>query len=870
MLLANTKSQPLASHCALVGLLAARLLKTTYPSAPSSWSNTVKWAGFLHDIGKMDATFQEFLTSHSEENDGVHLTTKKHSWSEYPRHNEVSWLLLSWLSREQCSSWVKDELHFNAMAYAVFWHHAKPLRQEDWNTSTLLLNQHCAWVPASSTSQALNTLLDDILSAAGENKTPPFVANYPSLNQPTPSFKEHYSNGTLTIEKQNTALDAEAFRTAVRACLVGADRIVSALTPEELKAHLESKGASLSWDDFNEDIAPLNNSIASMLDTFKLQPANHVRNEQQHHAAVQLNLHATSVLQGPAGCGKTKIALEWMGFNPKQTFFFVPRVAIGSHLFNEFVDDYKLTNSIELYSGEYKERYDPVQGCRRTSLQGEELTSSIVITTIDQLCSLSLSHHKIDLLSRVMNSNVVFDEFHELLDIAGISLLFLEFMRLRATTEGSGVRTLLMSATPTPYLLDFFTNCENATLHPDVGFRKPLSQRVTRVPSFNTNDFVLKLGQYQMSGIHPFTQPNVVASGDIAVSNIVSVAQEATIKALSAEQPALTYHSKYTPNDKQTVLNRVLRLFGKQATAEQPALFAGPIVQASLNISTSTLHTDATTAENFLQRMGRVNRFGLLPSGTVVMYDCTTDNGVHHRVDNVLSKFNQKNRAQEWLDYCHANKLFTTLKLSDWYDHYWKFHTLPSTQAAYKNDAAKVLAASVKLFQDNAFEPIQYFPKKISVQTKQLSKRSLRGRSFYACPRKIIHSNGKETASWLFTSTSNAEDMYSDALTFLTYSPDFLSAASEYMKSSAPSTQVHRKGLSAALFAKGSPAINPKKASLWKQRAVSPDMPIILSFDKSHARPEERIYVEYNQVIIGVMLKTNWLSCFPTSHQLTN
>jgi CRISPR-associated endonuclease/helicase Cas3 len=470
-----------------------------------------------------------------------------------------------------------------------------------------------------------------------------------------------------------------------------------------------------------------------------------------------------------------------------------------------------------------------------------------------------------------MNSNVVFDEFHELLDIAGISLLFLEFMRLRATTEGSGVRTLLMSATPTPYLLDFFTDCENATLHPDVGFRKPLSQRVTHVPSFNTNDFVLKLGQYQMSGIHPFTQPNVVASGDIAVSNIVSVAQEATIKALSAEQPALTYHSKYTPNDKQTVLNRVLRLFGKHATAEQPALFAGPIVQASLNISTSTLHTDATTAENFLQRMGRVNRFGLLPSGTVVMYDCTTDNGVHHRVDNVLSKFNQKNRAQAWLDYCHANKLFTTLKLSDWYDHYWKFHTLPTTQASYKTDAAKVLAASVKLFQNNAFEPIQYFPKKISVQTKQLSKRSLRGRSFYACPRKIVYSNGKETSSsWLFTNASHAADMYSDGLTFLTYSPDFLSDASKYMKASEASTQAHRKGLSSTLFAKGSPATNPKKGSLWKQRAVSPDMPIILSFDKSHAHPEERIYVEYNQVIIGVMLKTNWLSCFPTSHQLTN
>ena len=82
----------------------------------------------------------------------------------------------------------------------------------------------------------------------------------------------------------------------------------------------------------------------------------------------------------------------------------------------------------------------------------------------------------------------------------------------------------------------------------------------------------------------------------------------------------ICFHSKFTPKDKSAILGRILRVFGSKSVVADEILIAGPIVQASLNITTRTMHTEMCHGENALQRVGRVNRFGEMDGAVVHFY----------------------------------------------------------------------------------------------------------------------------------------------------------------------------------------------------------------------------------------------------------
>lgn len=94
---ANTQLQQLEQHLFSVGFVARQLYLRFYPDK-SVQANAAFIAGCLHDIGKIDPSFQDWVVKDKNKSyiaeDGQHTDgPKKFSFENYPRHNEISVLL---------------------------------------------------------------------------------------------------------------------------------------------------------------------------------------------------------------------------------------------------------------------------------------------------------------------------------------------------------------------------------------------------------------------------------------------------------------------------------------------------------------------------------------------------------------------------------------------------------------------------------------------------------------------------------------------------------------------------------------------------------------------------------------------------------
>jgi len=408
---ANTQLQRLEQHLFSVGFVAQQLYFRFYPDKIAQ-AKAVFIAGCLHDIGKIDPSFQDWVIKDKSKSylpeDGQHIDgVKKFSFENHPRHNEISVLLYQLLDDKYLKA--LNGNNKKTIKHAIYWHHAKPFRPKggfetlgDVYKKIDAVSKGDAWsLVILKAVEVLNKVcdIDKIYSEDNESflsncyiKEPDieWVDYVESMNLPkykTYEPKERLSNfaGDVSVNAANNE---------IRACLITADRWVSSMSAHELASAIKHKMLTEFIDEKLESnqIIIESNLVSHIAECIKSFPDSE-QTKKQANVANQLaeNIKDVGVLAGAAGCGKTKIALEWAQLqNAQQIIWICPRVQICQGLFAELRNSdipYLPNATVELHTGEFK--------CTNTyeNITAEEdyFTGDVVITTIDQMLSSVIS-----------------------------------------------------------------------------------------------------------------------------------------------------------------------------------------------------------------------------------------------------------------------------------------------------------------------------------------------------------------------------------------------------------------------------------------------------------------------------------------------
>ncbi len=629
-ILANTQKQPLSQHLFAVGFLAHQLLIKLDINHPNL-AQAAFIAGFLHDIGKIDPQFQQWLhkkiAKKKEDvlpDDGVHIDTcvagyGKFTFEKHPRHNEISWLLAQSLLKNDETL---NNSQKNQIFHGIYWHHTRPFRREKMREHFDSARGIHKLFSKSLTGTTFDKVIDQMVAVLADTKKlaqdyqgedltqliPQWDYPFELTSADLPDYKT-YDHLADNIKEITQDISPNALNNLIRMAVISADRMVSRLPADELAEYLADGTLNRLLDNVMLEASSLGQAIESCLQGFDKRFPDSERTQAQAQIAQQLadlqeiaeceEKNNVAVLQGPAGCGKTKIALEWAAKTDAQQIFWVcPRVQICLGLVNDLTQAEYLSNSrIEIFTGEYKkiitegQNFDDVP----ETAEGDYFSGDIVITTIDQVINNIISHSKVTSMVDFMQAHVVFDEFHELIPMPAFNLLLAELISAKKM-RGHRANTLLVSATPNDY---FVTKVLG--IHQD---------DIIRMPSFNQADYQLVFNDYdETEAQSPLVTGTI--TDDKTTFVISNTAQDAQLGFLlnQNQENNILLHSKYTKHHKAEYFNRVFESFKQDGSRDYQVLRSGPIVQASLNISCERMFTELTSPENWLQRLGRLDRF---------------------------------------------------------------------------------------------------------------------------------------------------------------------------------------------------------------------------------------------------------------------
>jgi CRISPR-associated endonuclease/helicase Cas3 len=737
---ANTKKQPLDKHLFAVGVVAYHLCKeinivNNDEQFDENFAKAVFIAGCWHDIGKIDPFYSEYLKKeiakkgsfdknipeggqHNEKND-----------KNYPRHNESS-LLFFYLFNNQ--KFPNKEFFTQCVEHAIYWHHDRWNRGFKNNEFVVFklpqIFQKIEQKVNSDFSEIFNNIkiimknINTMSSKYFDNAIiiDDLLFNYKNEiekinNASLPKYKK-YTSREYDVNYQ-TDISNNAKNNIIRTIIVTADWLVSGISAKELNAHIEEKTLNTLLDSTFLVATDLKENIKKCLKVFNdKKDADKSRNEQQAQTAEKLSNKVVGILNGPAGCGKTKIALEWaLNTNAKKIIWICPRVQICQGLKNDLISsDYLPSAKIEICTGEQKVIYQ--NGGEIEVKEGQEFSGDIVLTTIDQVLNTITTHNKVTKLVQYMNAHVVFDEYHEYIQMPGFNLLFAELVECKKLQNKNN--TLLVSATPNFYFIENLLNLKG----------------VVNFKSFNKSEYKIICQKFDKSikENNPLYQKQK-DDNTIVISNTATTAQLSFIKNQN-EENSILFHSKFKQDDKKELFNKITNSFKQGGNKKYDVLRSGPVVQASLNITCNKMISEFTNAENWLQRMGRLDRFGENSEPNLYI------SAIVESKTGILGSMNDRflsgklyclQSARAWFIFLGKklpeDKIVTIAEI---YQIYQEFYKDEDSRKAIKQDLIDVLKNSVGLIEIKIIPPIAYGKKnKKPVKDKKIriKTNSLRG-----------------------------------------------------------------------------------------------------------------------------------------------
>lgn len=347
--------------------------------------------------------------------------------------------------------------------------------------------------------------------------------------------------------------------------------------------------------------------------------------------------------------------------------------------------------------------------------EGLEFSGDVVVTTIDQVTNAILTHRNISSLVTFMDSHVVFDEFHEYINMAAFNLLFAELVKCKQL-QGDDAKAILVSATPNYYFVEEFLEIDR--------------DDIVQVASFNQSQYQIKFEPFD-EDLEDDSNPLYQAqpAHTFVISNTAITAQKSFIDNQHREN-GLLFHSKFKKSDKDTLFTTIYDNFKRDGSRTHDMLRSGPVVQASLNITCDQMITEFTHAENWLQRLGRLDRFGL--NDEVNRYITAIPQSLVQGKQNgkcarFLNSLNSLQSAKKWYAFLEDQLTEKTVTLTQIYKRYQQFYDEEQNIEALKQDFLAALKESVGVITAKVLDPVWLPPKKKVKENVKIKKYSLRG-----------------------------------------------------------------------------------------------------------------------------------------------
>lgn len=350
-------------------------------------SGSIKRISLLHDIGKAEKHFQEFLKD----------PLKKDTFPKgFSHHQEISWAFL------------KNKVGMSNIELSViYWHHS-------------LLEGFNKDKSVGSILENVDTdMMEEYFLEVLKEHFPEEVDGF--------DFKDSGVNRKVPIFYDSEQDDRDKYITNfLRMCIYSADRIASELE--------ESGGMS----EFEARVASTVSRAPYSILSYPVGDGERFSKQLQ----IVEDCGKDTLLKAPAGFGKTLTGLLWASKSNKKLIWVCPRNSVATSVYGDILKELGVTGnsevSVELYlTGEKVESNINLVG---------EFNSDIIVTNIDNFVKPNADLSNADKLFMINNCDVVFDEFHELISESALFAAFdiISNTRLRATKS----KSLYLSATP--------------------------------------------------------------------------------------------------------------------------------------------------------------------------------------------------------------------------------------------------------------------------------------------------------------------------------------------------------------------------------------------------------------------------------------